>query len=370
MEQSRKRQGGLPNAREDPRNGLSPRTPIFLAGACAGNIVSAAWNRLKTTVVFDTYWRLAAERQRIFSARLRSIPQPWTSDPILRAYKFTNSYRASDRVSQYLIRKVIYQGDQSPREVFFRTILFKFFNRIETWELIISRFGIPTFREYRFRDYDDVLSKAMNAGRRVYSAAYIMPSGTGSPAEFRKHQMHLRLLEHMVNENLPERLAECRTMQRAFELLKQYHTIGDFLAYQYVIDLNYGPILNSSEMDFVCAGPGAKDGIRKCFSSTSGLDADEIIKMMAERQEQEFSRLGIAFESLWGRSLQLIDCQNLFCEVDKYARIAHPEILGLTGRTRIKQKFKPNEDPIHPWYPPKWGINEKIENDSSYVRHH
>lgn len=32
--------------------------------------------------------------------------------------------------------------------------------------------------------------------------------------------------------------------------------------------------------------------------------------------------LGLRFRSLAGRRLKLIDCQNLFCEVDKYARVA------------------------------------------------
>ena len=45
---------------------------------------------------------------------------------------------------------------------------------------------------------------------------------------------------------------------------------------------------------------------------------------MAENQEDEFARRGIEFQTLWGRPLQLIDCQNLFCEVDKYARVYHP----------------------------------------------
>src|SRR2546427_9754394 len=88
------------------------------------------------SVVYDTFWRFAAERQRIFFARLEGQPAPWTSDPILREHKFTNAYRASDRVSQYLIRHVIYSGRRDLKEVFFRVVLFKLFNKIETWELL------------------------------------------------------------------------------------------------------------------------------------------------------------------------------------------------------------------------------------------
>jgi hypothetical protein len=78
---------------------------------------------------------------------------------------------------------------------------------------------------------------------------------------------------------------------------------------------------------------------------------------MADYQEEHFARLGLQFNGLRGRSLQLIDCQNLFCEVDKYARVAHPDIQGISGRTRIKQSFRPVAEPIPAWFPPKWGIN-------------
>ena len=64
----------------------------------------------KPTVVYDTFWRFAAERQEVFFRRLGGSSPPWTKDPILDRFKFTNAYRASDRVSQYLIRNVIYQA--------------------------------------------------------------------------------------------------------------------------------------------------------------------------------------------------------------------------------------------------------------------
>jgi hypothetical protein len=322
---------------------------------------------VKTTVVYNTYWSFCVKRQNIYFARLHGHPEPWSTDPILRKHKFTNVYRASDRVSQYLIRNVIYAGDPSPNEVFFRTILFKLFNRIETWELLTLAFGEVTFHQYRFQDYDNVLSALMARGLRVYSAAYIMPSGGRGSQYKRKHQMHLQLLEKMIADQLPTRLIECRSMKQAFDLLKSYPTIGDFLAYQYVTDLNYSQMLNWSEMEFVCPGPGARDGIRKCFSDPGRYSDADLIKLMTERQDEEFMRLGLLFPSLWGRKLQLIDCQNVFCEVDKYARVAHPEVAGLSGRTRIKQKFQPQNMSLRPWYPPKWNLNDRIHHDDSCV---
>lgn len=318
---------------------------------------------LKLTAVYDSYWRFAVERQNIFFNRLANGPRPWTTDPVILVHKFTNAYRASDRVSQYLIRNVIYRDDlpSSESEVLFRTLLFKLFNKIETWELLEQTFGSITFADYQFDRYNNVLSQAMQAGDRIYSAAYIMPPGGSSFGYPAKHQNHLKLLERMMADDLAGQLGKMPRMQSAFELLRSYPTIGDFLAYQFVTDINYSEITDFSEMDFVVPGPGARDGIKKCFSDSAGLNEAELIRLMVDNQEAEFDRLGINFKSLWGRKLQLIDCQNLFCEVSKYARVAHPEVAGVSGRTRIKQKFIPTGALEVPWYPPKWGINEKIK---------
>lgn len=281
---------------------------------------------------------------------------------MISVHKFTNAYRASDRVSQYLIRKVIYREDlpHTPPEVLFRTLLFKFFNKIETWELLEKQLGELTFKRYRFEEYDNVLSSAMQAGKRIYSAAYIMPPGSSAFGHKAKHQNHLKLLELMMKDKLATKLTSFSRMQPAFELLRSYPTIGDFLAYQFITDINYSEITDFSELDFVVPGPGARDGIRKCFENTGGLNEAELIRLMVDNQHSEFERLGLSFRSLWGRQLQLIDCQNLFCEVDKYSRVAHPDISGISGRTRIKQKFTPSGHISPPWYPPKWGINEHI----------
>ncbi len=96
------------------------------------------------------------------------------------------------------------------------------------------------------------------------------------------------------------------------------------------------------------------------FREADRGESAPLIRLMYEMQEERFAELGFTFQSLWGRKLQLIDCQNLFCEVDKYSRVAHPEIEGISGRTRIKQVFRPRGDMPIPFFPPKWGINDKI----------
>ena len=330
-----------------------------------GTTIASALSPAVPTAVYDTYWRFAAERQDIFFRRLERQAPPWTTDSIFSEFKFTNAYRASDRVSQFLIKEVIYEGDQSEEELFFRTILFKLFNKVETWRLLEANLGQISYRDFNYDAYDAVLSRAINGGTTIYSAAYIMPSGSKAFGTTRKHRSHLRLLQQMMEDELPLQIAGSQTMLDAFTLLRSYPMIGDFLAYQYVTDLNYSTLTDFSEMQFVVPGPGAKGGISKCFASLGGLSEADIIRVVADRQEIEFERLGINFKSLWGRPLQLIDCQNLFCEVDKYSRVFHPEITGSSMRTRIKQKFRATSDPVDYWYPPKWGINEKLTRQRS-----
>ncbi len=322
------------------------------------------------TRVYDTLWHFACERQRVFYRRLEGQPAPWTVDPILQAYRFTNAYRASDRVSQYLIRRVIYRSDlpSTPNDVIFRILLFKLFNRIETWEYLESEFGALTLDRFRLEEFAERLTKAHGAGRRLYSAAYIMPS-TGSLGERIKHRGHLRLIELMIQDGIGARLSESSSMENVYQLLLSYPTLGPFLAFQLTIDFNYGNIIDFSEMDFVVPGPGAADGLRKCFASFGDYPEADVIRWVTERQEDVSAKLGLKFPTLYDRPLQLIDIQNLFCEVSKYARVAHPDVRGTNGRSRIKQTYCPSRPAPRLFYPPKWGINLRIPEPARAADH-
>ncbi len=313
---------------------------------------------LRPTIVFDTYWRFAAERQEIFLRRLSDPTGPWTKDGILASYRFTNAYRAADRVSQFLIREVQYRADrpQSEIELLFRTLLFKMFNRIETWEELECEVGPITWKEADLNAVTRVLDRMKGSDRPIYSAAYIIP-----PPPFRhpsKHKNHLALLARMMCDGLPQRLAKARSLETVFHALLEYPGIGRFLAFQYAIDLNYSSLLSFDEANFVVAGPGAIDGIAKCFQSTGDLTPEDIIYWTVEHQAEEFGKRGIKFQSLFGRPLQPIDCQNLYCEISKYSRLAHPSIPGVSGRKRIKQVFRSiMRRPLpEPFFPPRWGL--------------
>lgn len=315
---------------------------------------------LQPTVVFESYWRFAVERLRVFYDRVegRNVASP---DPVIAQHRFTNTYRATDRVSQYLIRDVQQHGSQDPNQLIARTLLFKLFNKIETWEVL--RMDQPIGGSTSLKDVRESLDALFGAGITVYNPAYIMANPPFG--EDRKHRNHIRLFYEMVTEQNPNPLHRAHDLEDLYRRLLHFPGIGKFLAFQFAIDLNYSDAFSFPESDFVIAGPGALDGISKCFAARGDYTPEQIIHGVTEAQDRWFAKLGLDFPGLYGRPLQPIDCQNLFCEISKYARVAHPEITGVAGRTKIKQVYRPHRKPFPlPVFPKRWHLYPELWKDS------
>lgn len=312
---------------------------------------------LKRQNIYDLYWYFAYERQNIFIKKQNGEPSPWTNDPILQEYKFCNSYRVNDRVSQYLLKNIIYNGKTySKEDMLFRILLFKLFNKESTWELLITKLGDITLSNFDFNKYSKILTEAIEKNIKIYNDAYISCANKAYGYNH-KHDNHLSLLKQIfIIDKSHLKILESKTMQEAFNILKSYPLIGNFMAYQLVTDINYSDIVNWREDEFTIAGPGSLRGIKKCFIDTGNKTNEEIIKYMYEHQEEEFKRLNLNFKRIGNRPLQLIDCQNIFCELDKYCRVAFPDLKS--NRTKIKKKYSPKNNKIEYIYPPKWKMKE------------
>src|SRR3546814_17347828 len=105
---------------------------------------------------------------------------------------------SSDVCSSDLIREIQYDSARSPdpAEVIFRTLLFKIFNKVETWELLETQNGPISWQSFNLEAADNVMHRAMHHGSTIYSAAYIMPMP--SMGSQKKHSNHLRLLEQLI----------------------------------------------------------------------------------------------------------------------------------------------------------------------------
>lgn len=310
--------------------------------------------------VYELYWKFAAERQRVFEARVAGAPWPWTKDRILREYKFCNVYRAADRVSQYLIHDVAYHDDDSSLEDrLFQIVAFRNFSNIATWETVTEILGrTPRIADLQLGTFEAALTDAKERNGGLYTGAFIL-CATNAYGRKTKHLNHVELFRDMfVRSRLAERILEAASLEKVYELLHTFPLMGDFMSYQMAIDLNYSEHVNFSENDFTKPGPGALRGIKKVFSDLGGMTPQEVIMWMVDNQEAEFGRLGLEFDGLWGRPIQAIDAQNLFCETDKYCREAVPELAS--ARSRIKSRYASAPKPMKLFFPPKWGINAQL----------
>jgi len=310
--------------------------------------------------VHDAYWRFAAERHGIFLRRARGQSDPWTENEILQRFKFCNTFRAADRVSQYLIREVIYgpyAQDLDPEDVFLRIVLFRLFSKEATWAALEEATGGVRRKTLDVNRLGGLLED-LRSQKAIYTAAFILaaPSVYGYRA---KHRNHLALVADMFRpKGLGARLGRARSLEDVFHALVEYPMVGPFLGYQIAIDLNYSEHLLFDEDDFTVPGPGAIRGLEKVFRDRGGQTPQQLIMRMVDRQDEEFSRLGLDFPGLFGRRLHAIDCQGLFCETDKYSREAFPELKS--NRVRIKQEYKYTPRPLTLFFPPKWDVNELV----------
>jgi hypothetical protein len=310
--------------------------------------------------VYELYWSFAAERQCAFERRVAGLPRPWSDDPILREYKFCNVYRAADRVSQYMIKEVCYHDEAcTPEDRLFQIVAFRTFSNTNTWNSLREFLGhYPTLDDLADGSFTEGIeyAKAQNGG--LYTGAFIL-CASDAYGQSSKHRNHVELFRHMfLKDDLGSRLLEATSLRQIYNDLHAYPLIGDFMAYQIAIDLNYSASIGFSENEFTQAGPGSLRGIKKCFENLGDYTPSEIISWMVDHQTEEFSRLGLPFHGLWGRPLHAIDCQGLFCETDKYCREAAPELAS--ARKRIKARFVPATAPVRLFFPPKWGINDRL----------
>ncbi len=307
--------------------------------------------------VYELYWTFASRRQAAFEARLAGQSRPWTSDPILQVYKFCNVFRASDRVSQYMIRDVAYGADPKTdaRDRIFQITAFRTFSNIATWESLIRELGGPPRLDHlRSGEFEAALDRTKVRNGGLYTGAFILCANKAFGFDD-KHRNHVALFRHMFLEHAcAERVLQAPSLRSVVELLQSFPLMGPFMAYQTAIDLNYSELMSFDENDYTQAGPGALRGLKKAFVDLGDMTPADAILWMVGRQDDEFRRLDLPFHGLFGRPLHGIDCQGLFCELDKYCREAVPELAS--ARSRIKAKYSGSQAEIKLFFPPKWQL--------------
>lgn len=307
--------------------------------------------------IFELYFYFIQERMNILWSRLHGNQSPWTSDPILGQYRFTNVYRVTDRVSQYLIAEVIHKhADLPPEDIILRVVVFKIFNRIDTWEFIESKVGMLSCQNFDTQKISQLLMERRQQ-RPIFNNAYMM---TGTHSRYNhltsKHEKWLSMVENeLISPKNLNKILGAKSLKDLYESLRSISFIGNFLAYQYAIDINYSNIFEFDENSFVKAGIGAVRGIKKCFKKINPSQIDSAIYFTLENFESLQQRFGYNdFTPVPGRKPTLIDLQNCFCETDKYLRARRPDLV--VDNKRIKQKYRQGSKMSSIIFPAYWNI--------------
>lgn len=293
----------------------------------------------------NRFFAYARERHEIYLRRKSGAPAPWTEDPILRKYRFTNVFRELDRTTLWFAKYVREPHTKHVGELLLATVLFRWFNRIETGETLFCQPNLMT-KKSLFEEFVEALdlkgpAKAVNLLRSALlkqgppwtTGAYIINTagvGTGKTKldgvlaqfqlfikrDWQKHAEQMEAFKHSMEDF-------CRW-------LGESPGMGPFMCYEVACDLRWTPLLNRArDIDsWANPGPGARRGsarIRNMGSTTKGKPAADSVEGSMEIMRDLLikSRSSIAYwpeeTEDWPR-WEMREVEHTLCEWDKYER--------------------------------------------------
>jgi hypothetical protein len=275
--------------------------------------------------LLEQYFRTARERERIRIHRSQGLePKDWTVDPVFQFWRFCNVRREDDKTTVWF-RENVRNALLSPYRVTAATVIFRWFNRIETGELIKDLLLEEWNTEEARRRLKDVTP--------VVTGAYIIKGPD--------YMTKLDGVLYCVDRALPQLKVMVEnwgpSLQSAWEDLCTIYYLGKFMSYEVVSDLRWTPVLNQAKdiCTWANAGPGCARGLgwvlrnnSSTFNSESKVDQKIMLELMeallyASREDKywpvEFPR--------W----EMREVEHWACEFDKYKR-------GESGN-KLKRRF-------------------------------
>lgn len=266
----------------------------------------------------------------------QSLPGPWTTDPILQQYRFTNVFRELDRTTIWFRKNV--RERLPPEQMLLATVVFRWFNRITTGEAIFLQGvfprgpGLPmaTAWEEFWETLDvGVLRQAILAycGKGPYvTGAYIIKT----PEGYTKLEGVLQCIDWFVRGDwreynlTPESLPQ--PLEDTWNWLKRHAYLGDFMSYEVVSDLRWCPWWDRAPdiMTWANPGPGAARGASRVFMDGNRGYWDQhrnkqtLIKKM--RELLEMSQSSEFWPGDWP-AWEMREVEHTLCEFDKYERV-------------------------------------------------
>jgi hypothetical protein len=195
------------------------------------------------------YFALARERESIRRKRLAGQLPPWTDNPILRQWRFTNVHREHDRTTMWLREHL--RVHLTGLRLVEATLIFRWFNRVETGERV---------EDLLLNGWDRTEAKQrLIDAPKLVTGAYIVRSPWG--------MSKLDGLLGCIDAALPMLPAMVEqwgsSLQAAWQDLVTIPYMGKFTSGEVVIDLRFTPVLSGAQdvNTWTVAGPGCARGL-------------------------------------------------------------------------------------------------------------
>jgi hypothetical protein len=272
---------------------------------------------------YDRFLQTAYERQRIYHQRfVEKRPAPWTDDPVMSKYAFTNVYRELDRGTVHYQRRVLDKlADAPDGDLLAATILYRMFNRIATWDESLS---VPILAG-RF-DIAEIEARLRAQVGPVFTSAHMVCAYHGMPGDDKIERV-CGFLGVMLEQRdaLAARLKAVRHPIRAFEVLTALDGVGPFNGYEIYSDLLYSGnrYFGWDENAWANVGPGANRGLKAIFPGSTPSQHLDLMRKLLGEQEAAFERLelGDFYEFVPNeKRMTLRSIEHWCCEFFKHNR--------------------------------------------------
>lgn len=281
----------------------------------------------------DELYFFMKKREALRMKKEQGRPWPWTDDPILQQYKFTNVKRDHDKTTRLFAQMYRDNVPQSSPDVYLlNCAIARYFGR---WETIHMLGWQNTFSP----EYIKLTTREMfKAGDKVFTGAYVITNqGVKAPKIDVVVDVFLSGLWNLRHE-LVSVAQETDSWHRLSEVMGMLPGFGGtgFMTKEVLLDtmLTEGFWPNGrkpADFNFWCpAGPGARRGLNRVFERP--LNRRVVPKQATEELLQLFHLRRDYWPGGWVH-LELHDIQFQLCEFDKYERVRHGE-----GRPRNKYK--------------------------------
>ena len=302
----------------------------------------------------ELFWYWISERHSIFLKRQQGLPKPWTTDPILRDYKFTNPFRENDRGTVWLRENFLDKHREITHSflcdyplktqneedcscgMFSHVLSLVAFNicfyRMFNWWGTGERIGWQT--KWEPNEVKAKLELAMLSGEQVFTGAHIVYSPPG--------RQKIDAIVDVCSDlyymcfaagALITCAREEKRLQTVFEALTMIHCVGGFMAYEMVSDMRHTRLLEDATdiMTWANPGPGAKRGLQR-LGKLYKRDTEAIQSMRELLLDSQFSECGSPRKYCSAirlgshvPQLEMRDIEHSLCEFDKYCRVKFGE---------------------------------------------